>query len=228
MSTPAGRLLVVEDKATMRELLERILSKQHQVDSASDGLGALAMIAVQSYEVILTDVRMPGADGFAVVRAAKAKDPATEVIVMTAFASIESAVEAMRQGAYDYLQKPFDPDDVVLVVARALERCRLHARAGAPAVGSGFLAPGPEADIQMAGGPPTLSYRDVVNQARDNVSREYLSSLLRAFDGNVTRAAQQAGLERESLHRLLKRYQLRADAFRAPSDDQDSDDSDGA
>ena len=150
------------------------------------------MIAVQAYEVILTDVRMPGADGFAVVKAAKAKDPGTEIIVMTAFASIESAVEAMRQGAYDYLQKPFDPDDVVLVVARALERCRLHARAGAPAVGSGFLAPGPDGGSQMAGSPPTLSYRDAVNQARDNVSRDYLSSLLRAFDGNVTRAAQHA------------------------------------
>jgi DNA-binding NtrC family response regulator len=227
VSAAGGRLLVVEDKATMRELLERILSKQHQVETCSDGVGALARIGAQAYDVILTDIRMPGADGFAVVKAAKARDPATEVIMMTAFASVESAVEAMRLGAFDYLQKPFDPDDVVLVVARALERRRLHARAEASAASPGLLAPGAEAASQLGSSPPTLSYRDAVNQARDHVSREYLSSLLRAFDGNVTRAAHHAGLERESLHRLLKRYQLRADAFRAPSDGHDGGESDG-
>lgn len=216
MTMTGGRLLVVEDKATMRELLERILSRQHHVEATGDGVGALGKIAAQNYDVILTDIRMPGADGFAVVKAAKAKDPATEVIMMTAFGSVESAVEAMRQGAYDYLQKPFDPDDVVLVVARALERRRLRAQPGTPA--PSFLTPDIQAATPLEGSPPSLSYRDAVNRARDNVSQEYLSSLMRAFDGNVTRAAHHAGLERESLHRLLKRYQLRADAFRPPSD----------
>jgi DNA-binding NtrC family response regulator len=207
VTATGGHLLVVEDKATMRELLERILSRQHQVETCSDGVEALARIAAQRFDVILTDIRMPGADGLAVVKAAKAKDAATEVIVMTAFASVESAVEAMRLGAYDYLQKPFDPDDVVLVVARALERRH------------------PASPLEVS--PPLRSYRDAVNQARDSASRDYLSSLLRAFDGNVTRAAHHAGLERESLHRLLKRYQLRADAFRAPSDGHDEGEPDG-
>jgi DNA-binding NtrC family response regulator len=217
VTTAGGRLLVVEDKTTMRELLERILSRQHQVETAGDGARALALIAAQAYDVVLTDIRMPGADGFAVVKAAKAKDPGTEVIMMTAFASVESAVEAMRHGAYDYLQKPFDPDDVVLVVSRALDRRRRPVAAGAVPASP---TPGAQATSDLQGGPPSQSYRDAVNQARDSVSRDYLSSLLRAFDGNVTRAAHHAGLERESLHRLLKRYQLRADAFRAPSDGQ--------
>jgi DNA-binding NtrC family response regulator len=187
-----GRLLIVDDKRTMVDLLQRILSQQHTVDAAHDGAQALALIAQQVYDVILTDVRMPGADGLQILKAAKDRSSATEVIVMTAFGSIDSAVQAMRLGAYDYLQKPFDPDDVVLVVARALER-KLR---------------------QPDEAPPSLSYRDAVNQARDNVSREYLSALLRAFDGNVTRAAQHARLERESLHRLLKKYGLRAESFR--------------
>lgn len=218
MTAPGGRLLVVEDKATMRDLLERILSRQHQVETAADGARALALIAANDYDVILTDIRMPGADGFAVVKAAKSKDPASEVIMMTAFASIESAVEAMRLGAYDYLQKPFDPDDVVLVVARALDRKRRQAAQDASG-GSPLPAPGVQAEAHLQSSPPSLSYRDAVNQARDSVSRDYLAVLLRAFDGNVTRAAQHARLERESLHRLLKKYGLRAESFRTSGDE---------
>jgi two-component system response regulator HydG len=72
---------------------------------------------------------MPGADGFEVLRAVKARAPETEVVMMTAYATVADAVEAMKQGAYDYLQKPFDPDDASLVVARALERKRLKEQA---------------------------------------------------------------------------------------------------
>jgi DNA-binding NtrC family response regulator len=200
LTPPGGRLLIVDDKRTMLDLLQRILSQQHTVDTAHDGAQALGLIAQQVYDVVLTDVRMPGADGLQILKAAKDRSSTTEVIVMTAFASIDSAVQAMRLGAYDYLQKPFDPDDVVLIVARALER-KLR---------------------QPGEAPPSLSYRDAVNQARDNVSREYLAVLLRAFDGNVTRAAQHARLERESLHRLLKKYGLRAESFRTSATDDDA------
>ena len=72
---------------------------------------------------------MPGADGFEVLRVAKTRSPETEVVMMTAYATVPDAVEAMKQGAFDYLAKPFDPDDAALVVARALERQRLRARA---------------------------------------------------------------------------------------------------
>jgi DNA-binding NtrC family response regulator len=86
-------------------------------------------VASQHFDVVVTDLRMPGADGFEVLRAVKARAPETEVIMMTAFATVGDAVEAMKQGAYDYLQKPFDPDDASLVVARALERKRLKEQA---------------------------------------------------------------------------------------------------
>ena len=108
-TTTKGRVLLVDDKETMLSLLARILGDSHAVTTASDGATALNMLGAQEFDVVLTDVRMPGADGFAVVRAVKRLWPATEVVMMTAFASIESAVEAIKLGAYDYLRKPFDP-----------------------------------------------------------------------------------------------------------------------
>ena len=193
-----GRLLIVDDKETMRSLLEKILGQRHQMTLASEGAQALELLAEREFDVVLTDLKMPGADGFAVVKAVRQRWPRTEVIMMTAFASIESAVQAIKLGAYDYLQKPFDPDDVALVVARALE----HRRRETPA----------EASLA------DLPYKAALHAARDRVSRDYLVALMRSFAGNVTQAAEKAGIERESLHRLLKRHGLRAEMFRGPDE----------
>jgi two-component system response regulator AtoC len=122
---PRARVLVVDDKENIRKLLARILGESYDVTTAADGLGAIALLAAQHFDAVVTDLRMPGADGFEVLRVAKTRSPETEVIMMTAYATVPDAVEAMRQGAFDYLAKPFDPDDAALVVARALERRRL-------------------------------------------------------------------------------------------------------
>jgi DNA-binding NtrC family response regulator len=129
VTTTRGRILVVDDKENMLGLLQRLLGEHHHVTTASDGEKALALLAAHEFDLVLTDVRMPGADGFEVVRFVKERHPDTEVVMMTAYASIEAAVEAIKRGAYDYIQKPFDPDDVVLVVARALERRALRTQA---------------------------------------------------------------------------------------------------
>jgi DNA-binding NtrC family response regulator len=201
----SASILIVDDKENMLELLGDILSPHYQVTKAGDGASALILLDGRSFDVVITDVRMPGADGLEVVRRVKAGTPDTEVIVMTAFASIPAAVEVMRHGAYDYIQKPFDPDDVSLVVARALERKREREPAGPPEAAG---AEAVKADLA------SLSYRDAMTVAREQGSREYLAALLRAFGGNVSRAAERAGMERESLHRLLRRYGVKAEAFR--------------
>jgi two-component system response regulator AtoC len=128
-----ARVLVVDDKENIQKLLARILGETYDVTTASDGSRAIALLAAQHFDAIVTDLRMPGADGFEVLRAAKARAPETEVVMMTAYATVPDAVEAMKQGAFDYLAKPFDPDDAALVVARALERRRLRERSAAPA-----------------------------------------------------------------------------------------------
>ncbi|MDY7229856.1 sigma-54-dependent transcriptional regulator [Hyalangium rubrum] len=122
-------ILVADDKENMLKLIARILGDAYRVTTAEDGSRALSLIQAQRFDVVLTDIRMPGADGFEVLKAVKQHAPNTEVILMTAHASIPKAVEAIKEGAYDYLSKPFDPDEVGLVVARALERKRLKEQA---------------------------------------------------------------------------------------------------
>jgi DNA-binding NtrC family response regulator len=126
-----ARILVVDDKENILKLFARILGDGYQLTTAPDGARAIELVASQPFDVVVTDLRMPGADGFEVLRAVKSQAPETEVIMMTAYATVGDAVEAMKQGAYDYLQKPFDPDDASLVVARALERKQLQVRAAA-------------------------------------------------------------------------------------------------
>jgi two-component system response regulator AtoC len=120
------RVLVVDDKENFLRLFERILAGGYAVTTASDGARALALLATEPFDVVVTDLRMPGAGGFEVLKAVKARAPTTEVIMMTGYATVADAVQAMRMGAYDYLEKPFDPDAAARVVAHAAERKRLR------------------------------------------------------------------------------------------------------
>ena len=130
----ALRVLVVDDKENMRRLVARILRDTFEVEEAEDGARALALVATRPYDVVVSDIRMPGADGFELLAAVKARDPATEVVLMTGYATVQDAVRAMKQGAFDYLEKPFDPDAALAVIERAGERKRLAdaARRAAP------------------------------------------------------------------------------------------------
>jgi len=201
MAIDAGRVLIVDDSPDMLSLLHDVLAPTHEVVVAPDGNVAYFKLEAEPFDVVLTDVRMPGPDGFELARLIKRRWPLTEVVIMTAFASIPAAVEAGRLGAHGYIAKPFHPDDVTLVVTRALERRRERVR----------LEDAGDAGEQLT----RYSYREALTEAQDRGSREYLVALLRACSGNVSRAAERAGLERESLHRLLRRYGIQADAFRS-------------
>ena len=129
-----SHLLIVEDKTSFRELLSKLLSPPHaphRVDAAGDVATARRLMDACLYDLVLTDVRLPDADGFSVLAHARQRSPLTEVVMMTAFATVDAAVAAVKAGAYDYLAKPFEPDDLRLTVDRALERRALRARADA-------------------------------------------------------------------------------------------------
>jgi two-component system response regulator AtoC len=151
-----GRVLVVDDKENILKLFARLLGDTYEVTCAEDGSRALALLAAQEFDVVVSDVRMPGADGFEVLRAVKSRHPDTEVVMMTGYATVPDAVEAMRAGAFDYLQKPFLPDAPVELVARAMERRRLRLQSEvlgqkAPSTGFSFLgAVGRSAAMQEA------------------------------------------------------------------------------
>jgi len=121
-----ARVLVVDDEKSMRDLLAINLEKQgYEVAVADDGEAALEALRRDTYDAVITDLRMPRVDGLGVLRAAKERSAETAVIVITAVGSTETAVEAMKLGAYDYITKPFKLDEINLVVHRALERKRL-------------------------------------------------------------------------------------------------------
>jgi two-component system response regulator AtoC len=122
----SNRVLVVDDKENMRKLFAKILADGWEVTEAEDGARALGLLAARSFDVVVTDVRMPGATGLEVLAAVKERSPGTEVVVMTGYGTVADAVQAMKLGAYDYLEKPFDPDEAARVVARAAERKRLR------------------------------------------------------------------------------------------------------
>ena len=124
-----AKVLVVDDKENMLKLFAKILADGYVLTTAGDATRALALLAGETFDVVVTDIRMPGGDGFDILEAAKRKAPDTEVVMMTAYATVADAVEAMRQGAFDYLQKPFDPDEAGRVVAGALQRKRLKEQA---------------------------------------------------------------------------------------------------
>jgi DNA-binding NtrC family response regulator len=118
------RILIVEDKDSLRSMLEEML-RAEKLEVRGIASGSQAVEALRSGErvdLVLTDWRLPGADGLAVLDAARALDPTLPVIVMTAFGSIETAVDAMKRGAEDFITKPVDPDLLRLLVARAIER----------------------------------------------------------------------------------------------------------
>jgi DNA-binding NtrC family response regulator len=123
------RLLVADDKENILKLFQDVFAHGFNITTAADGQKALAMALNGNFDVVVSDIRMPGVDGLTLLREIKRARPEVEVILMTAFASIPNAVEAMKEGAYDYLTKPFDPEEALLVVQRAAERKRLREQA---------------------------------------------------------------------------------------------------
>src|SRR5688572_19030678 len=121
-------ILLVEDKESLRQMLSLTLQNAgYTVDEACDGAEARRKLNDARYKLVITDLKMPRADGLEVLRAAKAADPDNTVIVLTAYGTIDEAVQAMKEGAYEFLQKPVDSRHLLLMVQRATEEARMRA-----------------------------------------------------------------------------------------------------
>lgn len=126
MEKHRGRILIVEDEKSMREVLKILLEgERYEVVSASDGLEGLSYLANDIFDLVITDIKMPKFDGFELLKKTKEISPDTIVIMITAFGTTEAAIEAMKSGAYDYINKPFKIDEIRLIVEKALEKKRL-------------------------------------------------------------------------------------------------------
>lgn len=119
-------ILIVEDKESMAEMLKEAISGEgYRVLLAKDGLSGIKMIKAERIDLILTDLKLPQKDGMELLGVVKEESPLTPVIIMTAYGSIETAVRAIKEGAFDFITKPFDVDHLIMLIKRAIENQRL-------------------------------------------------------------------------------------------------------
>ena len=181
-----ARILVADDEAGLREFITDSLElDDHTVVAAKDGKEAAKILEERGFDLVLTDLKMPGMDGMTLLRKIRAEQPEVEVIVMTAHGTVDNAVEAMKLGAFEYLQKPISgPDELRLLVARAVERRGLKDR-----------TEGTERHIEAGGGPP-LTYgdpaMDPVVEAIEKVARTAATVLLLGESGTGKEVAARA------------------------------------
>ncbi|MBA3541126.1 MAG: sigma-54-dependent Fis family transcriptional regulator [Deltaproteobacteria bacterium] len=183
-----ARILVADDEAGLREFLTDALELDHHtIVAARDGAEAAKHLDERGFDLVLTDLKMPKLDGMSLLRKVRAEQPEVEVIVMTAHGTVDNAVEAMKLGAFEYLQKPISgPDELRLLVSRALERRGLKDRVD----GSER-----QRDHGTPAGPP-LTYGDAamrpVVEAIDKVARTHATVLLLGESGTGKEVAARA------------------------------------
>jgi DNA-binding NtrC family response regulator len=120
---PNPRILVVDDEMIVCESCKRILEEEeYEVEVALSGKEAFDKMKENSFDIVITDLKMPGIDGMEVLKTFRKEYPDTIVIMITGFSTVETAVEAMKLGAFDYIPKPFTPDEVSIVVKKAIEK----------------------------------------------------------------------------------------------------------
>ena len=143
---PAGRVLVVDDNPRARQsMADALLAAGHEVVASASAIEALKITSGRGFDVIITDLQMPGMDGLAFIRTLSERRCEAQVVMVTAFASVASAVEAMRYGAFDYIEKPFDVEQLEQLVARALRHGERVGRR------SSMVAPPPAWEALMVG-----------------------------------------------------------------------------
>lgn len=120
-------IMVVDDEQSMCEFLEIILLRNnYQVSCFTDAFAAVSSLETTSYDLVISDLKMPGMSGLEMLRTVKKKSPSTETIMITAFASTSSVIEAMKNGAFDYINKPFKVDEILLTIKKALKNSQLQ------------------------------------------------------------------------------------------------------
>jgi DNA-binding NtrC family response regulator len=230
------RVLVIDDEESMRHALARGLERAgFHCDTAATGRGGVEMFVGGGFDAVLTDVKLPDLSGLDIAAILTEMDPSIPVVVMTGYGTMEVALEAMRRGAKDYVQKPFSIEDVSRILTRAIherllsrENRRLRALVERRLSPEGYEEVEAElASLRSAnGGPPGSNGRANGNghagthgplplrEAQRSFEVEYVEKLLARTGGNVAAASRLAGISRPNFHKKLKTLGVDAHRFK--------------
>ncbi|RMG74078.1 MAG: response regulator [Nitrospirae bacterium] len=126
MNRSEFNILIIDDDEIARDVIVSLLSKEgFSVKSAKDGIEGIATLKMNRFDLVITDLKMPGADGIEVLKEAKRIDPKTSVVILTAYGTLDNALEAIRLGAFDYITKPFKLQELLFVVENAMKTAEL-------------------------------------------------------------------------------------------------------
>lgn len=132
------RILVIDDEEIIRVSCQRILGPAgYEVSTSSDGLHALGLLEKSNFDIVLTDLKMPTMDGLEVMEKIKEMQPQAKVLIVTGYSTLETAVKAIKMGAFNYIEKPFTPESLIASVKEAVEETGGGARKEEPAEGEG-------------------------------------------------------------------------------------------
>jgi two-component system response regulator AtoC len=189
-------VLVVDDDVQVQELLKEVLERRHYAVSAEqDAEGALRSLRSSRYDVVLMDVRLPGMSGFEAIEEIRKRDHRTPIIVMTAHGTRDTAVEAVRRGAYDYCRKPFRIDEIEIVMRRALEKRRLVAELERL-----------REHLASGVGPSDGSSAQTLGEKMDQIERAFVLDALARAGGVQAAAARLLGVSERSVWHLVKKH----------------------
>ena len=178
------RILAVDDEVHMLKLFERIITEKtgYQIITTSNSLEVPGMLEEDRYDLIITDLKMPGLDGLDLLRMIKEKERDEEVIIITAFGSLESAIEALSRGVFDYITKPFKKEQILYTVDRAMKWVRIKREAA-----------------RM----DDIFSREPYESALESFRKEYIRRLAERLEGDKQKMAQQSGLAEDVIEAVL-------------------------
>ena len=195
----AERILIVDDELDMLLLLKMILTEKtpYEIVTTPNPLEVEPLFNEKAFQLVITDLSMPGMDGIELISVVKNLDPLVPVIIITAYGSIESAIDATKKGAFDFITKPFRKEQIILTIGKALEFRRIQIE------NLHYKEAGGKAPWLDPNG-LSLPYEQAKNLALAQFNRNYARNLLERNQGDFCKTAREAGWSEEELKKLLE------------------------
>jgi DNA-binding NtrC family response regulator len=193
------RILLVDDELDMLLLLKMILTEKtpYEIITTPNPLEVEKIYGEKSFQLVVSDLSMPGMDGIELIDVIKRLDPLIPVIIITAYGSIESAIESTKKGAFDFITKPFRKEQIILTIEKALEFRRIQTE-------NIKLKKGGSGDSWLDSETVGMTYDQAKERALTQFNRHYAAKLVERHEGDLTKAAREAGWSEDELKTFLE------------------------